>query len=101
MMFNYQIVAKPNEKGKYVPDYSLLKNNASCQEERDYIQQVAERGHAFAFNMVYVMKMSCGHFEIFQHHVFSEAEALEWLNMMAREDRKCTRCICNWDKRGG
>ena len=46
--------------------------------------------------MVYLMKQACGHYELFQTHINSEKEAMEWLDIMAKESekRKCTLCTC-------
>lgn len=107
MKYNYQIMNDKSENGKYIPNIEELKNNASCQEEIEYLnnleanwKEYKETGHVdfigFAFNMCYVMRQACGHFEIFQTHVNSETEAMEWLKLMGSEakTRKCTRCIC-------
>lgn len=111
MKYNYQIMKESikDERGEYyVPDYDLLRKNASCEEEIEYINDVENRYKkykekhlplgCFAFNMVYVMKQACGHYEIFQLHVNNDKEAIEWLDMASKEaeTRKCTRCICKW-----
>ena len=105
--YNYQIMNNKSENGKYIPNIEELKNNASCLEEIEYLNNVEanwkkykKTGHidfiGFAFNMCYVMRQACGHFEIFQTHVNSETEAMKWLKLMESEakTRKCTRCIC-------
>ena len=107
MKYNYQIMNEKNSKGNYIPNIEELKKNASCQEEIDYLNSVEKRWKkyeetgneqyiGFAFNMCYVMRQACGHFEIFQTPVHSEEEAIKWLNLMQEEakTRKCTRCIC-------
>lgn len=80
-----------------------LWNKCRTDEEREYIGQNAARLEKmdWAFNMVYLMKQACGHFEIFQNFVQSEDDAMHWLGLMAEESktRKCTRCICNWKAR--
>ena len=78
----------------------ILKERTCSEAERAYIEQNADRLEKFewAYNMVYLMKQACGHYELFQTHVNSEKEALEWLELMAKEaeNRKCTKCICGW-----
>lgn len=103
--YNYQFMQK-NELGKYMPDMAKLKANASCKEEVDYLTEVENRweeyrkkGHenliGFNYNMCYVMKQACGHFEIFQTHADNEEEAMKWLGFAKEEAerRKCTRCV--------
>lgn len=109
MKINYQIMTEnqKNEYGKYIPDWEALIAGATCEDEIEYIKKVQsqnkkwseikgwEKAAGFAFNMVYVTKQSCGHFEIFQtpqneyytlENVLAEAE--EHMKM------KCSRCIC-------
>lgn len=78
----------------------ILKERTYSEAERAYIEKNAERlaNFEFAYNMVYLMKQACGHYEIFQSLVNSESEAIKWLDLMAEEakTRKCTRCICGW-----
>lgn len=106
MEYNYQIMKEKSENGNYIPNMEELKNNASCQEEIEYLNSVeaywkeyAETGYpeliGFTFNMCYVMRQACGHFEIFQVNVQSEEEAINWLRLMENESatRKCTRCL--------
>lgn len=105
MKHNFQIMNDSNLKGdKYFPDWDVLRAQASETAEVEAIDKAeaffeeAPEFAGFAFNMVYVMKQACGHYEVFQHHVHSRSEAGEWLDMIAEESktRKCTRCICNW-----
>lgn len=105
MKYNYQIMKEKSENGKYIPNMEELRSNASCKEEVEYLNSVeaywkeyAETGYpeliGFTFNMCYVMRQACGHFEIFQTYVRNEEEALTWLRLMESEaaTRKCTRC---------
>ena len=79
---------------------SILKERTYNEAERAFIEKQDERLEKFewAYNMIYLMKQACGHYELFQTHVNSEKEALEWLDLMAKEaeTRKCTRCTCSW-----
>lgn len=109
MKINYQVMSEEqkNEHGKYIPDWETLKAGASCEEEKEYIDSVAdfyekigkkkgwEDSVGFAFNMVYVTKQSCGHFEIFQSPQ-NEYYTLERVLEEAEEHTKskCSRCIC-------
>lgn len=104
MRYNYLIMDDTYKIGEdYFPGekgIKILIEQAKDSEEIAYIESLEKRPWPlnFAFNMVYVMKQACGHYEIFQTPVHSEAEAEEWLDLMAEEakTRKCTRCICNW-----
>lgn len=109
MKHNFQIMNNKNENGKYIPDMETLKNNASCKEEVDYIntieakwEEYKEKGYTdfigFTFNMCYITKQSCGHYEIYQISVNNEEEALKQIQFAEEEakNRKCTKCICNW-----
>lgn len=104
--YNYQFMQKDEKLGKYIPDMAKLKANASCKEEVDYLTEVENRweeyrkkGHenliGFNFNMCYVMRQACGHFEIFQTHAEDDADAIRWLGIVEEEatHRVCTRCV--------
>jgi hypothetical protein len=109
MRINYQIMTEnqKNEHGKYIPDWEALIAGATCKEEIEYIKKVQTQNEkwvrvkgwesiaGFAFNMVYVTKQICEHFEIFQspqnEHYTPEsvlAEAEKHTKM------KCSKCIC-------
>jgi len=104
---NYQIMDEnqKNEHGRYVPDIEKLKQTATCSEELEYIEELVEwyKDKAskrvrfdFAFNMIYVTRQACGHFEIFQtpcNEYYSLDKNLENAKKWA-VNRKCTRCIC-------
>ena len=93
-----------NAAGSYVPNYDELVANAPNDEmkakwieSKELHSRLAEKDEkfgGFAFNSIYMMKMACGHYEIFQHHSRSESELIEWIEMMQDENKKCTRCIC-------
>ena len=93
-----------NEVGAYVPNYDELIANAPNDEmkakwiaSKELHQKLGEkdaRFGGFAFNSVYMIKMACGHYEVFQHHSRDESDLIEWIEMMQDENRKCTRCIC-------
>ena len=104
--YNYQFMQR-DESGKYMPDMAKLKANASCKEEVDYLTEVENRWEeyrkkgyesliGFHYNMCYVMRQACGHFEIFQTPADNDAEAIKWLKLMEEEakKRKCTQCVC-------
>ena len=108
MAINFQVMTEnqKNEYGKYVPDWEALKAGASCEEEKEYIDKIIAldekwiskgRGEyvGSAFNMVYITKQSCGHFEIFQSP-HNEYHTLEKVLGEAQEHTKskCSRCIC-------
>ena len=95
----YQIMTeKQKQNGRYTPDYDTLIKNATSEEEKHYIKAVKKAGVTFAYNMVYITKQACGHYEIFQTPQ-NEYYSLE-ANLKRAEEhaarRKCTRCICKW-----
>ncbi len=97
MNINYQIIAATADDGKYHPDYDALISAASCEEEAEYINEVKERSFAFSYNMVYVARQACGHFEIFQSPQNEHYPINQVLGSAAEHAaiRKCTHCICN------
>lgn len=111
MRINYQIMGEVqrNSFGKYIPDFKKLIDGATCAEEVTYINKVMNRFDewlnrngfesfaGFAFNMVYITKQSCGHFEIFQAPC-NEHYSLEDNLKLAEEHMKdrCSKCICNF-----
>lgn len=106
---NYQIMAESqkNVHGKYIPDYEKLIEGATCEDEVSYIRKVQEQSKkwlerpgyeryaGFAYNMVYITRQKCGHFEIFQtpcNEYHNLEENLHQAEEHARK-MKCTRCI--------
>lgn len=92
-----------NEKGNYIPDWNALITGASCQEEIDYIKEVRARVdngrfEGFAYNLVYVTRMACGHWEIFQSPCNNFYHIDDVLNqgLEHAKSSKCTHCICNF-----
>ena len=95
---NYQIMEKSND-GNYYPDYEKLIAGATSKEEAEYIASVKEKAKkmkfGFAWNMVYVTRYTCGHYEIFQtpqneHYPLAEVlrHAAEYV-----KTRQCSSCI--------
>jgi len=95
-----------NDEGSYVPNYDGLiaealndDMTAKWIEAKEFHEKLGEtepKYQGFAFNSIYMMKMSCDHYEIFQHHSKSEDDLIEWIALMQSEKyyKKCTRCIC-------
>lgn len=95
-----------NEQGSYVPDYDELIQEAPNDEMRavwihskelhENLSKNDLKLEGYAYNSIYMLKMACGHYEIFQHHVRDESELVEWITLMKEEEknRKCTSCIC-------
>ena len=93
-----------NDADSYIPNYDELIANAPNDEmkakwiaSKELHQKLGEKNakyQGFAFNSVYIIKMACGHYEVFQHSVREESELIEWIEMMQNENRRCTRCIC-------
>lgn len=98
-MINYQVMTDSQQvDGKYIPVWEALIARAASDEEKAYIQEVQRHGINFAFNMVYVTKQACGHYEIFQtpqNEHYGLEENLREAEETAK-DRKCTSCICNF-----
>lgn len=109
MKINYQIMdeSQKNSYGNYMPDFENLIAGATCEEEAEYLKEVkgrfdkwlskpgCEKMAGFAYNMVYITRQKCGHFEIFQtpcNEYHSLEENLKVAEEHARE-MKCTRCI--------
>jgi len=96
-MINYQIISKKNDEGWYMPDYEKLINSAKTIEEKEYINKIKDRNITFAYNMVYVVKLKCGHYEIFQtpcnkYHTLKEniSKAINITGSLT-----CSNCIIN------
>jgi len=108
MKINYQIMdeSQKNENGKYVPNIGKLTQTATCAEELEYILEAVywydereEKGFTleFVYNMIFIIRLTCGHFEIFQtpcNEYYSLHENLKEAKEQA-ETSKCTKCICN------
>lgn len=99
MEINYQIMSENQKKeDKYYPDYDELTANANCEEEKEYIEQVKKQNFPFAYNMVYITKQKCGHFEIFQtpqNEYYSIKENLSHA-MKHAEESACSHCISSF-----
>lgn len=110
MKANYQVMRENQRNcyGKYIPDFEKLIEGASCADEISYIHKVMDEikmwqsmpGYesfaGFAFNMVYITRQKCGHFEIFQTPL-NEFNSLEGILKHAEEhasEYKCSRCVC-------
>ena len=97
-----------NVAGSYIPKYDELIANApndemkakwiECKETLEKVGKENPKYDGFAFNSIYMMKMACGHYEIFQHHSRSESDLIEWIELMQSEKyyKKCTICICEF-----
>ena len=102
----YCIMTEENKNiaNSYVPDWDKMINECpdeqmkekwiECKERHSRMENPKWQG--FAFNAIYMMEMKCGHFELFQHHVRSEDELVEWIKLMQepKNYHKCTICIC-------
>ena len=101
---NYQILNKKNRAGKYIPDYDAFIRDASCPEEAEYIHSVQQQDEeyerkgypdfaGFAYQFVFVVRNTCGHYEIYQDP-YREGDdiskCLELAETVAAQ--KCTRC---------
>ena len=110
LKINYQVMNKSqkNSYEKYIPDFEKLIAGATCEEEVAYIRKIQDRFNmylsktgcekmaGFAFNMVYITRQTCGHFEIFQtpqNDYYSLEENLKQAEEHANNS-KCSHCIC-------
>ena len=102
----YEIMTEENknEEGKYVPSFDKLfreaPNGAMAMKWTECQNTMAKRPfkfQGFTFNLVVMVKQTCGHYEILQHPFNAKYENLEdVLQQFAEEgqNRRCTRCIC-------
>lgn len=104
----YQIMTPDNlnQHGQYVPDFETLiqeaPNETMAEKWRECEARLKEwekhdpRFSGFTFNSVYMMKMKCGDYEIFQHSTTGEEDLNSWMELMQSDKyyKKCTRCIC-------
>jgi hypothetical protein len=92
MIVNFQI----SDGTHPFPNYQRLIESASCKDEAVYLREIEERNITFAYNMVYITRQACEHFEIFQTPQ-NEHYPLDNILKRAVEHavkNKCTRCIC-------
>ena len=110
-------ILKPRANGKHYPDYDEFIRNASCDEERKCLVESrkfaidrALKGDEIGFNfgIVYVTKMGCGHYELFQHPIFREygeeptendiIRSLQDMLEIVKETKnnECTKCTCHF-----
>ena len=110
MKINYQVMdeSQKNSYEKYIPDFEKLIANADCEEEIAYIRKIKDRFNmylskpgfekmaGFAFNMVYITRQTCGHFEIFQMPQNDYYSLEENLKQAEEHDNNSKRshCIC-------
>lgn len=68
----YQVIDEKSraQDGNYRTDWDDLIDRAPDNECREYLTETRKKmkaiGISFAYNMVYVTRMACGHYEIFQ-----------------------------------
>lgn len=68
----YQVIDEKSraQNGNYKTDWDDLIDRAPDNECREYLTETRKKmkakGISFAYNMVYVTRMACGHYEIFQ-----------------------------------
>ena len=97
-----------NDEGRFIPNYDELIAEAPNDDMRaKWIESQSlhekllngedwKRFSGFAFNGVYMMKMKCGHYEIFQHSSIDEDDLIEWIKLIHSDKYygECTSCIC-------
>ena len=92
-----------NEEGKYVPDFEELimeapneemkKEWQQCQKlmKKMYENEEHKKYAYFAFNAVWLVKRSCGHYEILQHHCHYVDNVLQYMEEVEMTT-KCSGC---------
>lgn len=96
----YEIMTNKEDDGRYYPNYENLIAEAPNEDIKNVLkesQKITEKFEGFAYNAIYVMKMKCGHYELFQHQVVDEDDLINWIHLMHEERNynKCTMCICD------
>lgn len=106
---NYQLMSKmqKNKAGgyDYIPDYDKLRRTAFSEDEKQFIdglvkqnEMFRERGlrTGFTYNMLYIIRCKCGHFEIFQcpaNVLYPVRENLARAAEYAKA-HECSKCTC-------
>jgi len=96
---NYQVMNDEQMvDGKYFPDYERLMQNATDVEEVSYIREIEKGNFGFSYNLVYVTKQTCGHYEIFQTPLNNHYPLSDSLRLAKErsESSQCTACICSF-----
>lgn len=76
------------------PNEEMVEEWKDCEELFKRVGEKHPEMEGFAFNCVYMMKMSCGHYEIFQHPGTRNLhDILDWIERV-QVGRKCSRCHC-------
>ena len=96
----YEIMTNKEDDGRYYPNYENLIAEAPNEDIKNVLkesQKITEKFGGFAYNAIYVMKMKCGHYELFQHQVVDEDDLINWFHLMHEERNysRCTMCICD------
>ena len=96
----YEIMTNKEDDGRYYPNYENLIAKAPSEDIKNVLkesQKITEKFGGFAYNAIYVMKMKCGHYELFQHQVVDEDDLINWIHLMHEERNysRCTMCICD------
>ena len=107
----YQIMSESGD-GRYYPAWEALIEEAN-PEEKEYLEQLVKERlerhdglRSFAFNLIYIAKQKCGHYEVFQSP-YNENWTLKGIFDIALEHaqkQKCTHCIIysnKENKKGG
>ena len=95
----YEIMANKKEDGRYYPNYENLIAEAPNKDIKNVLkesQKITEKFGGFAYNAIYVMKMKCGHYELFQHQVIDEDDLINWIHLM-HEERNYSVCLLQKD----
>jgi hypothetical protein len=97
----YLVMDEKDVDGKYhvsSDGWKKLKEQNHSYEFEEFVNAMMTSDYGFSFNMVYITKQKCGHYEMFQNPL-NEYYTLESNLKMAEEHArlsKCTQCICNW-----
>lgn len=95
----YEIMDVKTENG-FIPNFDdLIAESPNDEMKSKWMEAkaITEKHGGFTFNGVYMLKMECGHYEVFQHSAKDESDLIDWIKLMQVEEknRKCTMCICD------
>ena len=101
--YEIKTVEQKNENG-YLPSFDELIAEAPsvdmkekwihCRDLMEKMYDHNPRLSRFAFNTVYMVRMPCGHLEIYQHSSQSEEDLLDWIQRVdLKEGAKCSKCM--------
>ena len=85
---------KADADRKYTPDYDTLISNAKTRDEADFLCKAKASKTRFMYNLIYVIRCTCGHHQISQANcgIFDLNIILDRARKYA-ETSKCAGCL--------